>query len=1042
MFRRFVLLVALVSMASAREIPAQSFVPSAAATAMLGQPKVSVRWSSDLPAATDARVFELQNGRVHLTAGQISGTVTNAASGQPVEGVQVILIGTTMGALTRDDGRYAIIGVPDGTYRLRTQRIGFTSEQKGVTVVGGNVTVDFTIGTLPVSLDQVVVTGTAGGAQRRAIGNVVASVSADSVKALSPILNADQLLGQRTAGVMMLPGTGQVGTGSAVRVRGNSSLSLSNEPIVYIDGVRMDSDPRSGPSQRGGANVSRLNDINPADIQSIEIIKGPAAATLYGTEASNGVIQIITKRGASGQPQFDVTARHGYNWLWNPEGRAGMRYMPDPARPGELTGLNVYENERLNGSGPIFGYGMLRGYNASLKGGNDAVRYFASLSNSDDNGVVDFNWDKKTGLRANMELGLSDKLRVTVGSSYIEGKTRLAQAAINPDPFSNLIWSNPRFLTDARRGWGFAPPEEWGDVESRADNDRTTSNMELRYQPLSWMTHRVIVGLDMNSQVNSTLYPQEPEGASHFYGALGLGSKAVSRGERRFLTLDYSGSANIDAGDYVLSPSVGFQYYRNTSSFINSSGQKFPAMPITTVSGGSVRDGGESFVENITAGVYFQQQVARKNRLFLTAAMRADANSAFGESFKAAYYPKLSGTWVVNEEPFWNLTLIDQFRLRAAWGAAGQQPETFAAVRLYDPVVGYKDQPSLTPSAFGNPDLKPERAEEIEMGFDASAIAGRLSIEFTRYQRAVKDAIVNRPLPPSSGFTGSQVVNIGLLHASGNEFQLTGRVKEGSRFAWEINGQYSTMANTIKSLGGVGVISIGTQAYHREGYSIADYFMRDVLSAEFDSKGNIVNAMCDGGTGPENIIPGGEPVACATAPQVFLGHSQPTWQAGLSNTFTFFGNLQLSIRIEGNGGHSQDNTEIRATHNQSTTEAVLLKNNPILSATRIYENDRTGIYQAGFLRLREVSANYTLPERMANWVGASRGSVGLGIRNVSMLWTAQNGWNTARDGSVREPLAGMTVWDPEVRGTGQLSVGYQTVMPPTASATMTLRLTF
>lgn len=975
-------------------------------------------------------------------AGQISGQVTNAANGQPVSGVQVIVVGTPLGTVTRDDGRYVIAGVPDGQHRIRTQRLGFTSEERSVTVAGADLTLDFAISAVTVSLDEVVITGTAGGTQRRAIGNVVASVSADSVISKSPISNVDQLLGQRTAGVMMLPGTGQVGTGSAVRVRGNSSLSLSNEPIIYIDGVRMDSDAGRGPGQRGGANVSRLNDINPADIESIEIIKGPAAATLYGTEASNGVIQIITKRGSSGRPQFDVTARHGYNWLWDPEERAGMRYMPDPANPGQLIGMNVYREERLNGTGPIFGYGMLQGYNASIRGGNDAVRYFASLSNNDDTGVVDWNWDKKIGVRANMELGLSDKVKVTIGSAYIEGQTRLAQPAINPDPFSNLIWSNPRNLADARRGWGFAPPEEWGKVESRADNNRTTSNIELRYQPFEWMTHRLVAGLDLNSEVNSTLYPQQPEGASHFYGSLGLGSKSVNRGERRFLTLDYSGSANLEKGDYVFTPSIGFQYYKNTSSFINSSGQQFPAMPITTVSGGSVRDGGESFVENITAGVYFQQQVGWRNRVFLTGAIRADANSAFGESFKAAYYPKLSGTWVIHEESFWNVDWINQLRLRSAWGAAGQQPATFAAARLYDPMVGYQDQPGLIPSAFGNPQLKPERGEELEVGFDAGILDGRVTFEYTRYQRAVKDAIVNRPLPPSSGFTGSQVVNIGLLNAWGNELGVNARVMDRTRFAWDIGAQYSTMRNEIKDLGGVDFINVGTQAYHREGYSIADFFMRDVLSAEFNAAGGIVNAMCDGGTGPLGIEPGGAPVPCADAPQVYLGHSQPTWQVGLSNTFTLFSNLQLSVRVEGNGGHKQDNTEIRATHNQSTTEAVLLKDNPILSATRIYENDRTGVYEAGFLRLREISASYNLPDSFVGRMGAARGSVSFGMRNVAMLWTAQHGWNTPRSGMVRESLANMIVWDPEVRGTGQASVGYQTVMPPTASATLTLRLSF
>ncbi|HEX5830816.1 MAG TPA: carboxypeptidase-like regulatory domain-containing protein, partial [Gemmatimonadaceae bacterium] len=488
-------------------------------------------------------------------AAQISGLVTNASTAQPVPGVQIVVEGTSLGAMTRDDGRYVIANVPDGTHRLRTQRIGFSSQTRTVTVAGANVTADFALSPVLVSLDEVVVTGTAGGTQRRAIGNVVATVSADSILARSPVRNVDQLLGQRTAGVMMLPGTGQVGTGSAIRIRGNSSLSLANEPIIYIDGVRMDSDPRRGPGQRGGANVSRLNDVNPADIESIEIIKGPAAATLYGTEASNGVIQIITKRGAAGRAQFDVTTRMGYNWLANPEGRTGMRWMPDPDNPGQIVGFNVYEHERVNGGGPIFGYGLLQGHNLSVKGGTDAVRYFASASLDDDTGIVDWNWNKRMGLRANMEMQLADQVNLTVGSSYNEGQTRLAQGSISTDPFSNLVWSNPRFLSDARRGWSDAPPEEWGDVESRADNDRTTTSVTLRYQPAKWTTHRLVAGLDMNSEVNWTLYPQQPEGADHFYGQLGLGSKDVSRGERRFVTLDYAGSANLEWRDYVLTPS-------------------------------------------------------------------------------------------------------------------------------------------------------------------------------------------------------------------------------------------------------------------------------------------------------------------------------------------------------------------------------------------------------------------------------------------------------------------------------------------------------
>jgi TonB-linked SusC/RagA family outer membrane protein len=976
-------------------------------------------------------------------AGTITGRVVASGTQLPLEAVQVQVVGTQIGGLTTANGRYLLPGVPAGTHEVRVSRLGYRTVTTEVVVRDGQPTeANFQLSEEVLVLDEIVVTGTAGGTRRRAIGNAVESLSADKLTAIAPVKNMDQLLAQRSPGVMMLPGTGQVGTGSAIRIRGNSSISLANEPIIYIDGVRMDSDSRRGPSQRGGANVSRLNDINPADIESIEIIKGPAAATLYGTEASNGVVQIITKRGASGAPQFSVSSRIGTNWLWNPEGRTEMRYMPDPDNPGQLFGFNVYEHERLHGNGPIFGYGLLQNYNVNVRGGTDAVRYFASVSRDDDRGIVSWNWDKRLAVRGNLEMNLSEKWNVRFGSAYIQSQTRLAQGSIDTDPFSNLIWSNPRGLNTPTRGWRAAPPEEWGKVESRLDNDRTTTNIELRFQPMNWMTHRLVAGLDLNAEASWTLYPQMPEGKDHFYGNLGLGSKSVSRGNRRYLTLDYAGSANIDWNEYTFTPSVGFQYYRSQSSFINSSGSEFPAIPITTVSGGAVRNGGESFSENATAGVYFQQQVGWRDRVFVTGAIRADANSAFGSEFNAAYYPKVSATWSMHEEPFWTLDWMDQFRIRTAWGAAGQQPGTIDATRLYGAVIGYKDAPALIPSAYGNPHLKPERGEELELGFDASFLGGRLTLEATRYQRAVKDAIIGRPLPPSSGFTGSQIVNIGQLSAWGNELAMTARLLERPSFRWELDTQYSTMANKIDDLGGLGFIGGGTQSQHREGYSIGDLFMKRILSAEIDDKGKVLSAICDGGRGPQGVDPGGASVDCGDAPQVWLGHSQPTWQIGVGNTFTLFNNLSFYLRVEGNGGHKQVNTEIRATHNQSTTEAVLLGNNPILQATRSIENDRTGVYEAGFLRLREISANYTLPNRFAGAMGARSGSVSLGMRNVMMLWTAQHGWSTPRDGAVRESIANMITWDPEVRSTGQAAVDYQTVLPPAASATMTIRLSF
>jgi hypothetical protein len=187
---------------------------------------------------------------------------------------------------------------------------------------------------------------------------------------------------------------------------------------------------------------------------------------------------------------------------------------------------------------------------------------------------------------------------------------------------------------------------------------------------------------------------------------------------------------------------------------------------------------------------------------------------------------------------------------------------------------------------------------------------------------------------------------------------------------------------------------------------------------------------------------GGPDVPCSTAPRVFWGHSQPTWQAGVSNTVTLWEKLRLYARVDGNGGHLQSDTEIRALHNQGSTLAVLMKDDPFLQVYRNIEADAVGTYKAGFLRLRELSATYTLDQRFAQRLRASGATVSVAGRNLSMLWTAQQGWNTSRDGEIYVDIAHQHVWDPEIRALGQLSNGFQTILPPTASFTTTLRLTF
>jgi len=332
---------------------------------------------------------------------------------------------------------------------------------------------------------------------------------------------------------------------------------------------------------------------------------------------------------------------------------------------------------------------------------------------------------------------------------------------------------------------------------------------------------------------------------------------------------------------------------------------------------------------------------------------------------------------------------------------------------------------------FGNAQLKPERGEELETGFDASILAGRINLEYTHYRKSLTDAILNKTLSPSTGFGGSQIVNVGLVHIWGHEIGANARLLERGWFAWELDTQFSTNKSEIIDMGGV------ISDINREGYPIASYFGREVLDGTIDANRVVTSATCDGGTGKDGLRKGGAPVPCAGAPLLYQGPSSPVWDIGVGNTITLFNNVKLYARVEGSGGHLQTQDISGGNHRD-----IFRTDNPIYWTRAMFGS--TSRYRAGFLRLREVSVSYELPTVFAEKMGATRGGLSLAFRNVAMLWTREMGWSTPRDGHFTLPYRDIVFWDPENRGAGNNpSTGFgQTVIPTTSSAIMTLRFSF
>lgn len=941
--------------------------------------------------------------------GSVAGRVVDASRGVTLAGVTIVIEGSTLRAITDADGRYAITNVPAGTHTLVARRIGYESSRQTITVVDNQrATVDFSLTAANVVLDEVIITGTVGGETRRSIGNAVATIDAAEAVELAGTTDVGSLINARAPGVIVTPGTGRLGSGPNINIRGRSTLSLNQQPLIYIDGVRVVNDVATGPSVQGGDVVSRLNDISPEDIESIEIIKGPAAATIYGTEAANGVIQIITKRGVAGAPRLTAVVRQGTTWFQDVEGRMPTNYRKDPGS-GEIIAWNGAREEKARGT-PLFETGHLQTYQLSLSGGTDLLRYYLSGTYDNDRGIEPTNKLKRFTGHANLVLSPHESFDVTTSVNIVNGLTHLGNDYGGSIMFTTL-YGEPLLASTPFRGFLLGPPELFRSLyENTQDVARVTGSVTIDHRPLPWLSHRLTAGLDETEEENKALarFVAEPEFQQFYSPVDARGSINVDNRSITYISADYSATAMATLSpSLTAATSIGAQYYRRRTDLFSATGFEFPGPGLETVAAAARNEASQDFVTNTTVGGFIQEQFAWNDRLFLTAAVRVDNNSAFGEDFDMATYPKVSASWVVSEEPFWSVPSVNTLRLRAAYGASGQQPEAFAALRTYESTTGPDDLPSVTPQFVGNPDLKPERGEEIEVGFEAS-LFNRVGVDFTWFSKRTKDAILLRSVPPSGGFTGSQFVNIGEVSNRGLELLLTAEVLRRENVLWDWQLNLGTARDRIEDLGGIPFISLGLPSQrHVEGYPIGGFWGQRVVEAELDpATGQAINLMCDGGPDNDN-----QPVPCSSAPRVFLGTPTPKMTGAIGTTLTLFNNLRLYGLIDFKRGHKKLETDglLRCGIFRYCEANVRPEDFDPIHVANVQNAGGFGIIDhfvqdAGFARLREISASYTLPDSWAQRAGASRVTLTVTGRNLH-TWTDYDGLDPESEIGIGEVLA-------------------------------------
>lgn len=969
---------------------------------------------------------------VHAQTGTITGTVTDAVSERPMGSVQVHVVGTGLGTLSRDNGRYIILNVPAGTHTVRAVSIGYGQTDVEVTVSGGGTTQqDFALRAQALGLDEIVVTGTAGAARRREIGNTVSQLNVDQ-DVVEPPTNVDALLQARIPGMSITQSSASSGGGAMIRLRGNVSMTQSNQPLIYVDGIRVRSEgfaknvPPVGYSGRSNNDVSSpLNSINPQDIDRVEVIKGAAATTLYGTEASAGVIQIFTKRGLVGTTRWNAQMEQGVS--------RNLTFGPDPSlrppseNPTSLSGGRsdfLFINPWLRGHKPMCDDAIVvdgqpcdsglfsdmgahqQKYAVNVGGGAENIQYFVSASYENDDGVLVNDNEKKVILRGNFTFNPRDDLQLQWNTSYTNDQLAHTAAGNNAHGMTlNTFRRDRNYLNDE----SFNAINPFLNQEITTQIDHLITGMTATWSPMAYFTNRISVGYDLAQQDNRNLRP------FGFIRAPG-GILATSRHEFNTLTMDYVGSLDLElTSDIRSSLSFGGQSITTRREVTTAYGENFPGPGSPDVDNAGSTLGFEDRERIVNAGLFVQNIFDFYNKYFITAGVRVDGNSAFGADFGLQAYPKVSGSYVVSDEAFWN-DGWGTMKLRAAWGQAGRAPGAFDAVRTFS-AAGWGNSPAFLPSNVGNPNIGPETTSELEFGMEGSFIDDRLAMDVTYFMQNTSEALFNVRQMPSNGFTASQLANVGELTNNGIELGLNYSIIRNDSWTWDLGTNLSFTDSEIVSLGDNPDFSIGGFGWVMEGQP-APVIRSDRIS---------------------NPDERADPIIVKDS---IHGPNQPTTIAGFSTTVGLPHGILITARAEYQGGaYMYNGPQAAATrrsvrwagcfeaYNKKETQGYesLTAEERGRCEVRLYQSD-FAIQPADFFKIRELSLQAPLPAGWTDRIGASRASVTFSGRNF-FRWV--------------DPL--MRTLDPEVGG----NVGYNTRVrsmtehvPPPAYYTMSLSVVF
>ncbi|MBX6331829.1 MAG: TonB-dependent receptor [Gemmatimonadaceae bacterium] len=970
----------------------------------------------------------------------VTGRVQELVSGRPLPGAIVSIAGTTLGAAADDSGYYRIPNVPLGPHTLRARLIGYVPIDRPVIVTAPSTRMDFALSMSTTKLEDVIVTAT-GPVRRMELGNDITHLNGDSITRTQPIRSVTDLLASRVPGLVVLPTSGVPGDPARIRLRGASSVYLSNDPIIVVDGVRVYSDLSSNRARNltstSWAAPSALDQIDPNSIESIEVVKGPSAATLYGQDAANGVIVITTKKGKAGPPRWTASVDRGITNIPTtyPTGyfRWGKGYGDNTPRycgvrdatctvdsivPFQLLNDPHYtvvdQGQRLAGSlGVMGGVGNLT-YNVTGNASDetgyvklpDAVAAQYSAAHG---GLAPPSWMRRperytrwgATSRLASELGKSANVSLT---SIIERGTQQRSdlefrikdiMATYYDPATNQYYVGSVASDGTGRPFFSTTTDLAKSFYTQAKDVATTfqNSLNVTWRPLSWLQGSADAGLQVINRDDQVLVPFGVVPASQ---GDTTGSLSIGRGQSLVRTVNLRATATKDLPrGFRLETGIGVNYVSTSLNDFSASGQGLAPGTSTIGSIGNLRSVGQSSSDITSFGWYIEPRISHK-RLWLSTGLRLDGGSTFGSHVKLPAFPKLGLSYLISDESWFPFkSVFNTFRLRTAYGRAGTWPGPQDRLRLFNYRSAWLDGqlvPVASISKLGNTKLRPERSTEYEGGFDADMLNDRISVSFSAYYKKRFDAILNVPVPPSVGGAGYEgnvprdiLANVGTIRNVGVESSVEANLVRSEAFEWSLGVGVSRNHNKMIALGqGIEPFFLSSTTRIAPGYPLEGLWARPILGYADQNQDGVIQ--------PSEVVVGDS--------AIFIGENMPHFESSLHTSLAFFRRaLTIDATFDYQDGLTQMNTAL--LNEQLFSKALSETGQSLDAQAALAALDRTpwGLIQtASTVRLLSLVVSYSPSRRVAQRIGADAMTISLQGGNLG-LWTRYHGMTPNVNGS-------------------------------------------